>query len=65
LNVGHDRSAGTLVMTYDTSDDEIGTIATLTISKMSHSWNHSELQTENGTVRVDHLGEFNQVCVGV
>jgi len=46
---------GTVVLQYPDS------IATLTISKMSHSWNHSELQTENGTLIIDNLGEWSQL----
>jgi len=48
--------AGTVVMTYaDTA------IATLVISKMSHGWNYSELQTDAGTVRIGNLGDYDEV----
>lgn len=46
---------GTLVLRYE------ATVATLIISKMSHGFNYSELQTENGTLRVDNLGEWADV----
>ena len=46
---------GTLVLKYPDS------IATLVISKCSHSWNYSEIQTENGTIRINNLGEWSEV----
>ena len=54
LETGVD-GAGTLLLTYR------DTLCTLTISKMSHSWNHSELQTDKGTLRIDNLGQFAEV----
>ena len=47
--------AGTLVLTYE------GMICTLVISKMSHGWSHSEIQTDKATIRIDNLGEFAEV----
>ena len=35
-------------------------VASLVISKCSHSWNFTELQTENGTIRINNLGEFSE-----
>lgn len=46
---------GTLVLKYPEA------VATLVISKCSHSWNHSEIQTENGTIRINNLGEWSEV----
>ena len=46
---------GTLVLRYPEG------IATLVISKCSHSWNETEIQTENGTISVDNLGEWAEV----
>jgi predicted dehydrogenase len=40
-----------------------GTVATLVISKMSHTFNYSELQTEGGTVRVNNLGQYDEVLL--
>ena len=34
-------------------------VASLVISKCSHSWNFTELQTEKGTIRINNLGEFS------
>eukprot|EP00912_Choanoflagellata_sp_UC4_P000267 UC4_evm1s167 len=28
---------------------------------MSHGWNHSEIQTEEGTIIISHLGEMTEV----
>ena len=50
-------SAGTAVLRYPES------IATLTFSKQSHSFNRSEIQTEDGTLSIDHLGEFDEVTL--
>eukprot|EP00912_Choanoflagellata_sp_UC4_P001075 UC4_evm1s664 len=57
LSTGVD-GGGTIVLQYNGSP---GTIATLTISKMSHGWNHSEIQTEEGTIIISHLGEMTEV----
>ena len=46
---------GTLVLKYPDA------VATLVISKCSHSWNHSEIQTENGTISIDNLGSWSEV----
>jgi len=54
LETGVD-GAGTLLLEYPDA------IATLVVSKMSHGFNHSEFQTENGCIRVDHIGELNEV----
>jgi len=48
-------AGGTLLLDYG------GTMATIVFSKCSHGWNWSELQTENGTLRIDHLGDYSQV----
>jgi predicted dehydrogenase len=48
---------GTLLLRYEHG------IATLVISKCSHSFNQSELQTENGTVSIDNLGEWSEVAL--
>lgn len=48
-------SGGTVLLRYKTG------VATLVISKCSHSFNKSELQTENGTILIDHLGEWSQI----
>ena len=49
-------AGGTLVLDYGD-----GRMASLVFSKCSHGWNWSELQTENGTLRIDHLGEYGEV----
>ena len=48
-------AGGTVVLKYPDS------VATLVISKCSHSWCHSEIQTENGTIRINNLGEWSEV----
>ena len=48
-------AGGTVVLKYPES------VATLVISKCSHSWCHSEIQTENGTIRINNLGEWSEV----
>lgn len=48
-------AAGTLVLQYPEA------IATIVISKMSHGFNHSEIQTEDGTLRIDSISEYNDV----
>ena len=48
-------SAGTLVLTYKDG------IATLVISKRSHGFCYSEYQTEDGTLRVNNLGEWSDI----
>ena len=48
-------SSGTIVLTYKHG------LATLVISKQSQSWSKSELQTEDGTITIDHLGLFSSV----
>ena len=50
---------GTLLLRYKTG------VATLVISKCSHSFNKSELQTENGTISIDNLGEWSQITLQV
>ena len=46
-------SGGTILLRY-----EHGAVATLVISKSAHGWNWSELQGEDGTVRINHLGDY-------
>merc|ERR1712194_312244 len=36
-------------------------MGTIVISKMSHGFNHSEIQTEDGTLRIDSISEYNDV----
>lgn len=48
-------AAGTLLLRYG------GSLATLVISKSSHGFNHSEIHTDAGTIRIGNLGDYNEV----
>eukprot|EP00911_Craspedida_sp_UC1_P001693 UC1_evm1s1286 len=53
LDTGVD-GGGTLVLKHTN-----GSVSTLVISKMAHSWNASELMSDGGTLRISHLGDYD------
>jgi scyllo-inositol 2-dehydrogenase (NADP+) len=64
-------SGGVVTLTYadtpgtestETSASATPMHVTLMISKSSHSFNHSEVQTQNGTIRINQLGDWSEVC---
>lgn len=48
---------GTVVLKYDEG------VATLVLSKASHGWNSSEVQTDVGTVCINHLADYDKVSI--
>jgi predicted dehydrogenase len=55
-------SGGVLTLRYEGEGQALSKPhVTLIISKSSHSFNHSEIQTENGTIRINNLGDWSDV----